>query len=283
VGSRPDKHRLPRVSPAGAGALVCAVLLVVTGYVALSGARVRAADETVLRGFRALDLSWSDRPLSAIAHLADPGPYILVGAVLVLLAISRGRPERAVAVVVLLIGSAVTSQLLKNGLSQPRLVDWLGAFQIGNASWPSGHATASMALALSGVLVSRPGHRLRAALVGGAFAAAVATAILALAWHFPSDVLGGFLVAATWALALVAALEVRDPAHRLVTWQALRLPAAIFGGAVAACSLAAGVALVLRSAGAVDSLERPAKLAGALIIAAAAAALPLAMSRAVDR
>lgn len=262
---------------------MCAVLLVVTGWVALSGSRVRAADETVLRGFRALDLGWTDRPLSAIAHLADPGPYIIAGAVLVFLAIRRGRPERAAAVAALLVGSAITSQVLKSGLAQPRLVDWLGAFQIGNASWPSGHATAAMALALSGVLVSRPGQRIRAALIGGAFAAAVATAVLALAWHFPSDVLGGFLVAATWALGLVAVLEARAPAHRLVTWQALRLPAAIFGGAVGLCAVAASVALLLRSAGAVGSLAAPAKFAGALVIAAAAAALPLVMSRAVDR
>src|SRR5437764_3057436 len=44
------------------------------------------------------------------------------------------------------------------------------------------------------------------AVLGALFAAAVAYAILIIAWHFPSDVLGGFFVAATWVLLAVAAL-----------------------------------------------------------------------------
>ena len=55
------------------------------------------------------------------------------------------------------------------------------------------------------------------AALGAAFVVAVCYSFLALAWHFPSDVLGGFLVATTWTLLAVAALlanRQRTPAPR---------------------------------------------------------------------
>ena len=284
MGSRPQQPRASRVSPAAVGAPLCLILLAVTGFVALAGSRVRAADATVLRGFRSLDRSWADGLLSSVAHLADPGIYVLVCVVLVGVAVRRrGRPALGAGIAVLLVGSAVMTQALKHALAQQRLVDWLGSNQVGDASWPSGHATAAMALALAGVLVARPGHRRVAVAAGAAFAAAVAVAVLALAWHFPSDVLGGFLVAAAWALGVLAGLEVREPARRALSWRDVRLFALTAVGAIAVSAVVTGLALALRSAGAVESLVVPAKLAGAVVIALAAAVLPLAMSRAVDR
>ena len=284
MAERPQRPRVPRVSPAAAGALLCLVLLAVTGVVALAGAHVRAADQTVLRGFRSLDRAWADGMLSTVAHLADPVLYVLAGVVLVAVAVRRrGRPALGAGVALLLVGSAVMTQALKHALAQPRLVDWLGTNQVGDASWPSGHATAAMALALAGVLVARPGHRRAAVIAGASFAGAVAVAVLALAWHFPSDVLGGFLVAAAWALAVLAALEAREPARRALSWADVRGVAVAGGVVLLTALLATALALALRSAGAVESLVVPAKLAGAVVIALAAGALPLAMSRAVDR
>src|SRR3954454_7543704 len=78
----------------------------------------------------------------------------------------------------------------------------------------SRHATAALTLALCAVLVAPRRLRPVVAFLGALFAAAVAYAILILAWHFPSDVLGGFFVAATWVLGAVTvllALEQRRP------------------------------------------------------------------------
>ena len=52
-----------------------------------------------------------------------------------------------------------------------------------------------MALALCAVLAVPARWRPAAATAGGLFALGVAYAILALGWHFPSDVIGGYLVA----------------------------------------------------------------------------------------
>jgi hypothetical protein len=85
-----------------------------------------------------------------------------------------------------------------------------------------------------------------AAAVGGAFTIAVSYSILALAWHFPSDVLGGFFVAAMWtmlALSALAALERRSPEAGRVLGRP-RWADAVPGlmVAVPTCSLALGAA-----------------------------------------
>src|SRR5204863_3674731 len=99
-----------------------------------------------------------------------------------------------------------TTELLKPLLAHPRTAEWLGDSQVAAASWPSGHATAAMTVALCAVLVAPAALRPLAAVAGSLFALAVSFSILVQHWHFPSDVVGGYLVAATWGLLAVAAL-----------------------------------------------------------------------------
>ena len=61
-----------------------------------------------------------------------------------------------------------------------------------------------MSIALGAVIVAPPRMRLTVALGAAAYALAVSTSILVLGWHFPSDVLGGLLVASAFAFASVA-------------------------------------------------------------------------------
>jgi membrane-associated phospholipid phosphatase len=74
-----------------------------------------------------------------------------------------------------------------------------------------------MALAWAAILVAPRAARPVIAALGGAFALAVGASLLLLAWHLPSDVLGGYLVATLWAALALAALraaERRWPARR---------------------------------------------------------------------
>jgi membrane-associated phospholipid phosphatase len=91
----------------------------------------------------------------------------------------------------------------------------VGGVWIGPASWPSGHSTAAVALVLAAVFVSPARLRPLVSLLGAVFAVAVGVSLLILAWHMPSDVLGGFFVASFWgalALAVLRAVERRWPA-----------------------------------------------------------------------
>jgi membrane-associated phospholipid phosphatase len=262
-------------------ALVCVAGLGVTLVLAYFAPPFGGRDAATLQGFVDLNRPRLAPLLSHVAHLADPAPYGLIGLALVLIALARRRGRIGLAIVVVLTCSSVTTELLKPLLSHPRPQEWLGKGQIAAASWPSGHATAAMALALCAVLAVPARWRPAAATAGGLFALAVAYAILVLAWHFPSDVIGGFLVAGLWtalALAAVARLdELRPPRAEPVRRSPLAASAP--GLLVGAALLGAGlIALDHPRALATYAHEHHAFVLGAATIAALAALLTTAAS-----
>jgi membrane-associated phospholipid phosphatase len=268
----PRRSRVPLLV-AAAGFLAMAA----TGLLALGSSRAHLRDAAMLHGFVGLDGPRVHAAMVALVHLADPLPYLLAGAALIWWAVKRGLARRAVAVGVLLVVTGACTQALKHLLAQPRFEAWLGVNQIGDASWPSGHATAAMTLALCAVLVAPAALRPAVAVLGGAFAAGVGYAEIVLAWHFPSDVLGGFLMAGSWTALAVGVLRAVEP-HRE------RAADPVFGwGLAAAVAAALGAALVAampRGAVGLYAAERPLLVLGVLGIAALAGTLAAGLARA---
>ena len=142
-----------------------------------------------------------------LLHLLNPSLFILWGIALVAIAVAREQARVAVAVVAILSLAPLTADILKPLLAHSH--DQVGYVQIGAASWPSGHSTAAAALALCAVLVAPPAMRMVVATVGAIFVIAVGASLLMLAWHMPSDVIGGWFVAATWTFLALAGLRGR--------------------------------------------------------------------------
>ncbi len=188
------------------GALACFLGLAVTGVLAYLVPIAQERDSATLFGFTELNRPRVTPLLDGVAHLASPRSYALIGLLLIVVALVRRRPRIAGAVLFLLLVTGYTTQTLKPLLASPRYDEWLGTGQIAAASWPSGHATAAMTLALCAILVAPARARPTVAALGALFAISVSYSILALGWHFPSDVFGGFLVATSWTLAVVAGL-----------------------------------------------------------------------------
>jgi membrane-associated phospholipid phosphatase len=142
-----------------------------------------------------------------VADLCLPSPYVYLAAVPVIIALLRRRWALALGLLVMIPGAVVTSELLKPLLAAPR-----PALGIANAplsahgSWPSGHSTAAVILAMALLLASPARWRPYAAVAGTLFSLAVIYSILSLGWHYPSDALGGILVASIWTLLTVAAV-----------------------------------------------------------------------------
>lgn len=171
---------------------------------------VRWADGWAVNGFLNMETPRLEGFARAVAHLADPLPFALATCALAAVALTRGRPRHALGALFLLGGANVTSQVLKVLLAHERAHDFLGQAQIAAAAFPSGHATASMSLAFAAVLVAPAAWRPLVAVIGTLFALAVSESILLLAWHFPSDVAGGYLIATSFACLVVAALRAAD-------------------------------------------------------------------------
>jgi len=196
-----------RAKMALGGAAACAGLLLLTWFAAFHVGFAARADVSILNGFVGLNrpsLRWL---ANSIAGLCDPKPYVYLAAVPVLVALARRRPAVALTLAAILIGANASSELLKPLLAHSRPAPLpIGVIPIGLGSWPSGHATAAMSLALCCVIASPARFRPRVAALGAVFAVAVSYSFLTLAWHYPSDVFGGYLVATTWTLLGVAGL-----------------------------------------------------------------------------
>jgi membrane-associated phospholipid phosphatase len=191
-------------------AFACCVLFAAAMLAAYYLPLARWADGWAVEGFLNLQTPWLADTAGAVSALANPVPFAIWTVLLAGAALRQRRPRRALAVVVLLVGANVIAQALKSALAHDRHHAFLGEAQIPGASFPSGHATASMSLAFAAVLVAPLAWRPVVAALGALFALAVSESIMLLGWHFPSDVLGGFLVATASALATVAALRAAD-------------------------------------------------------------------------
>ena len=185
-------------------------MLILTWLLAYHVGLFERADQSIYSGFGGLRRPNVDPIAGFVASLCNPAPYACFGAIPPFIAAVRRRPRLALASLAILLGANVTTELLKLILAHPRAVSLLGgARSVGSASWPSGHATAAMALALSLILVAPARLRPLAAGLGALFAVAVSYSFLTLGWHYPSDVFGGFLVAGIWASLALAALSTR--------------------------------------------------------------------------
>jgi membrane-associated phospholipid phosphatase len=187
---------------------LCLVALALVWVLAELVPAVHVRDAVALNDFTRLDRQPVDWVASHLIHLLEPSLFILWGVALVAFAIARERPRTALAVVVVMGLAPLTSETLKPLLAHSHAS--VGGIFIGDASWPSGHSTAGMALALSAVLVAPARLRPVTMTLGALFAAAVGISLLILAWHMPSDVIGGYLVAIFWTALVVAALRASD-------------------------------------------------------------------------
>jgi membrane-associated phospholipid phosphatase len=252
VGYAEPMPRRARIALAGAA--VGTALLVIVWYLAHYVGVVQRADVSILRGFVELDRPRLDELTNFIANLCDPKPYVLLAALPVVVALLRGRPRVAVTIGLIMLGANETTQLLKPVLAGPRLP--VPGVYLSAATWPSGHATAAMSLALCAVIAAPARRRPVVAAIMAVFAIAVCYSFLELGWHYPSDVLGGFLVATTWTLLGVAGLSLYEARRSSRPARFRPEPAAAFSLGQAFAPVAAILSAALAFAG-VIVLARP--------------------------
>jgi undecaprenyl-diphosphatase len=207
---RPEPRRpVPALwGPLGV-ALVCLVALFLVWLAADQSAAVKWKDALALHDFTRLNRPFIESVGSFLLHLLEPLLFVMWGTALVLTAFAQGRSRLALAVAAVLALAPWSAEKLKPALALPH--DEVGGTYIGGSSWPSGHATAATVLVLCGILVAPKGPWRRAAIaLGVTYLAAVGFSLVVLAWHMPSDVLGGYLLGTLWAALAVLGVRVWD-------------------------------------------------------------------------
>ncbi len=200
------------------------ILLIVIVAAGAFFAFAKLADEVVEGGTRAFD----ERVLMALrtpGDLADPiGPrwfeemmrdftalggtgvlVLMVLAVAGFLALTR-KGHAALAVIIAVTGGVLVSQTMKWAYARPRPELVPHGAEVYTASFPSGHAMMSAIVYLTlGAMLARTqsGQAVKAYVLAVAvfLTVLVGTSRVYLGVHWPTDVLAGWMLGATWALA----------------------------------------------------------------------------------
>jgi membrane-associated phospholipid phosphatase len=187
--------------------LACAGALILLALVAYGVDAAQRLDARLLVALTTTEGSSLDVLANGVVHLGDPLPLLALLALACGIALWRGRPLDAAAAIAVVAGANLTTQVLKVVLAHPRFQSVLGTDQVGAIAFPSGHATAATSIAIAFAFVAPPNLRPAFVTAGVFLAAAVCCAVVVLAWHYPSDVLGGILVASGWGFAVLAVLQ----------------------------------------------------------------------------
>lgn len=168
----------------------------------MAGLRVRlaGADQRLLVAVVSRRAPWLDGPMRTVTVLADP-LVVVVLTVALALGVVPGLAAAGREAAMVLAVSHVLVQVVKRLAIRPRPALPVGIDSIIGApdrfSFPSGHATAGMAVALPVAAVLPPAWA--AAVVGVGVAVGVSRCYLGI--HYPGDVIVGWALAAlTWFL-----------------------------------------------------------------------------------
>ena len=161
-------------------------------------------DETVLLWINQHASPAFDTLFTIITQFGDAVFVTLASLVIILVLLFRKQPLKALFVAIGVGGAVLLSVILKPlfDRSRPDLWEWL--VHETSLSFPSGHATASMALALCCVAVLwRTRFHVVSLVLAPLYVALIGLSRLYLGVHFPTDILGGWLLSLSW-VSLIA-------------------------------------------------------------------------------
>ena len=182
-----------------------AVTVLVAGFVHLTDEVIEGStlhlDQAVLLGIHQVHSPWLD---ALVTSTTDIGGLIGV-VILTLLAVGLlclARKYRAVVQLLIGVGGAdLMNVLLKNMFERARPDLWQWLVHESSYSFPSGHAMASSALAMSVVLILwHTRWRWGAVAAAALYTVYVGLTRLYLGVHYPSDIIGAWIISAAWVV-----------------------------------------------------------------------------------
>ncbi|MEK9970327.1 MAG: phosphatase PAP2 family protein [Ferrovibrio sp.] len=147
---------------------------------------------------------WFEEMMRDITAFGSTGPLVFITLASILYLMLRQRRRTALFLFVAIAGGQLLSSLLKLGFDRPRPDLVPHGMSVYTASFPSGHAmmTAVVYLTLAALLArSESRRRLKAFLLLLAVSVTLLVGLsrVYLGVHWPSDVLGGWMIGSAWA------------------------------------------------------------------------------------
>lgn len=186
--------------------LAASSLLSLGAFFLLSGAigkkRDNEFDLAVIRAFGRARAPVTNAIGRAVTSLGSVEGASLI--TLTALVLTRRKPRLAAQILTGAAGGIIAELGMKRFFRRKRPTVLEHLEQVGSTSFPSGHAMASASLYLTLAFVAARGHRrrphrARMLAAGGALALSVSASRVYLGVHWPTDVLGGFVLGTAWA------------------------------------------------------------------------------------
>ena len=191
--------------------------VIVVAIVALIDAGVmRPFDETVIGSVRAAPLVAPLAWLQAATQLGSTATVFALAVVVGLFEVVRGRPRVGIAAAAAIGLGALANSTIKLVVARPR-PDLLTPIVVEPGySFPSGHSLSAMvAYGVVAVLVARSAlpKQARVGIIGllAALVAVVGLSRIYLGVHYPTDVIGGWLMGFAWVTLFAAVSVPVDP------------------------------------------------------------------------
>lgn len=195
-------------------ALACIIVFVILAAIAMSGVS-QGFDSAILVFLHDHSNAVLDLLFSLMTNLGDPIILVPFGLVVCIALLRLQRHLDSIAIAVFLGGSGLITHFLKTVFDRNRPDLWPHLVAETTFSFPSGHATASMAIAICLAYLLRSYNRRLVLGLLGVYVLLVGVSRLYLGVHYPTDIIGGWLVAGfTGVIVLFLANRVRTGTSR---------------------------------------------------------------------
>lgn len=183
-------------------ATACAVLFGVVAGLMATGATY-SFDTAFLHGLHALYAPALDVVAPVATYMAEPVMMCSIVAVIGVVFAYRRKWLAAVLLLCGVVGANAVGYIVKHIFARARPELWERLVTETGYSFPSGHATASMALALCiVVLLWNTKWRWWSVGLAGVYVLVIGFTRLYLGVHYPSDILAGWLLAGMWVVVV---------------------------------------------------------------------------------
>lgn len=214
----------------------CAVLVLAVHEVFVQTSRGQLVDSAALEG-AVIGRGRIIEPVRQVLEVVSVGSLAAAGLLAGAVALLRRRFLLAAVAVGVVVGSNVTTQVLKyQVLQRPDL--GLSVEGMSGNTLPSGHTTVAMSVGAAFVLVAPSRLRALVAVLAAGYGATTGVATLSAGHHRPSDAIAACLVVGAWAAGLAALTVLVVPTREPV-------PGLSSGHQLVAGVLAAGAAGLL--------------------------------------
>lgn len=176
-------------------------------------------DKQILLALRKLHRPLLDVVMLGLTYIGEPLVLLSICAGLALWLLKMGERAQATVLIIAASGAIGLNYLLKNLFGRARPLLWERVVDVGNFSFPSGHAMISMVtLGMIGYLLTTkfPQWRRRIISLTLALVLGIGLSRLYLGVHWPTDIVAGYAAGILWLFTCIFSLQV---------WQDRRLAA----------------------------------------------------------